>query len=166
VRSGANDPPPIFLPEVRRSGWEARSATSDDRDVAAAYFEWPDKGDLIDGIRLTVMSGRTSGIVGGEFRIVHALEIVVPGRELYVMGPKPVLGEYVDDQLVSRPAPDDEEAWIPVDYDGATVPSPGVDCNYAVSCLWFSSAGTRTVSWQLGPLRSNQLRLRIEGGAP
>jgi hypothetical protein len=89
-----------------RQGNRIVDAPPEDIAVARTYPLFPDKGSIISGVRLNLMSQRRQYRIGEEVRVVHVVEVVEPGREVYVMGPKPVYGEYVDDVLVPPP-PDD-----------------------------------------------------------
>ena len=64
-------------------------ASSADRAVAAGYDNWADKGPVVAGRRLTIMAARSSYAPREELRVVHALEVVAPGPDLYPVGPKP-----------------------------------------------------------------------------
>jgi hypothetical protein len=134
-----------------------RFKTAEDLAVARGYPSWPDKGPIVDGRRLTVMTVRTSYRIGEVLRVVHALEVTEPGHELYVMGPKVVYGEYLDGRLATPPVPDEAEPFIPPIYDGEVVPGPGVDDHYEVTTYRFAEPGVHRVYWQLGAVRSNEL---------
>jgi hypothetical protein len=157
----------LFLP-LPPAGAPRDNVTAEDQEVAKGYFDWEDKGPIHDGMRLTVMSRSTTYGVGDEVRVIHALEVVAPGRAVYIMGPKPVVGTYLDDRLASPPPPDVEDPWIPLDYDGATTTSPAIDCNYEVSVFRFDEPGEHRIEWRLPPLRSNGISIRVtpSGGEP
>jgi hypothetical protein len=127
--------------------------------VARAYPSFPYKGPLIDGMRLTLMSRSLRYRVAEEVRIIHVVEAVDPGRQLYVMGPKPVYGEHVDGALVTSAPP--EDVWAPATYNGPALPSPAVDYNYEVTTYRFDRAGAHTIQWRIGSLRSNDLVIEV-----
>jgi hypothetical protein len=134
-------------------------APPEDINVARNYPRFPDKGPLVSGLRLTVMSRRLQYHLGEEVRIVHVVEVIEPGRELYVVGPKPVYGEYVDDVLVTALPPDD--VWEPATYNGPILPSPAVDYNYDITAYRFDQVGTHRIQWQIGTLHSNVLVVEV-----
>jgi hypothetical protein len=134
-------------------------APPEDVDVARDYPQFSDKGPIVSGMRLTVMSRRLQYSAAEEARIVHVVEVVEPGRKVYIMGPKPVYGEYVDDVLVTAPPPDD--LWEPATYNGPILPSPAVDYNYEIKAYRFDQAGAHRIQWRLGTLRSNVLTIEV-----
>src|SRR4051812_40317177 len=85
-----------------REGDRIVDAPAEDKAVLAGYLEFEDKGPVVDGYRLTILTRKTSLAVGEAARIVHVCESVSDAAELYVMGPKPVDGEYVDGVLATR----------------------------------------------------------------
>jgi hypothetical protein len=94
--------------------------------------------------------------VGEPVRVIHVLEVVTPGEEIYVMGPKAVGGEIVDGQKVTPANHGDHEP-----YDGRVLPSPGVDYNYEITSHTFAEPGRHTIQWRLGALTSNALVVEI-----
>jgi hypothetical protein len=134
-------------------------APTADIDVARNYPRFPDKGPVVSGVRLTVMSRKLQYHVGDEVRIIHVVEVVEPGRQLYVMGPKPVCGEYVDNVLVTAVPPDD--VWEPDTYNGPVLPSPAADYNYVITAYRFDQIGTHTIQWRVGTLGSNVLTIEV-----
>ena len=144
-----------------RAGERIVEAPAEDQSVARGYPAWPDKGAVTNGMRITVMARKQTCNVGEAVRVIHVFEATEPGEEVYVMGPKPIFGEYVDGVLVTEPPPDVEDPWIPTMYDGATLPSPAVDYNYDITSYVFAEAGVHQVCWRLGPLESNVLRIEV-----
>jgi hypothetical protein len=134
-------------------------APPEDVATARGYPRFEDKGPLLAGLRLTVMSRRQRYRRGEEVRIIHVVEAVEPGRVLYVMGPKPVYGEYVDDVLRTPAPPDD--VLEPAIYNGPTLTGPAVDYNYDITAYRFDEAGEHRIQWRLGALRSNILAIVI-----
>lgn len=135
-------------------------ASAADVAVARSYPPYADKGGLVNGKRLTVMSSSLLYRVAEEVRVIHVVEVVEPGQELYVMGPKTVYGEQVDDVLATPQPPDD--VWAPDTYNGPTLPSPAVDYNYEITAYRFDRAGRHTIQWCIGNLRSNKLAIQVE----
>jgi len=136
-------------------------APAEDQAVARGYPHWPDKGTVTNGMRITIMTGKSVCNTGEEVRVIHVFEATEPGAEVYVMGPKPVFGEYVDDVLVTEPPPDVEDPWVPLEYDGATLPSPAVDYGYEITSYAFDRPGMHHIYWRLGPLQSNTLEVEV-----
>ena len=154
-----NDPIPEYLrrwPGLKmRRGNEIVDALPDDIAVARRYPTTDQKGPLIGGKRITLLTNKNRHRVGEEVRVIHVLEIVEPGRQLFVMGPKAIYGEFVDGKLVTPAEPPPEL------YDGVVVDSPDVDYNYDITIYRFMEAGRHTIQWHLGELRSNTLGLEI-----
>lgn len=141
----------------------AQNMAPTDQDIALAngYPGWPDKGPVTDGRRLTLMTEKTSGRVGEEIHVIHVAEVTEPGRQVYVMGPKQVFGEYLDGKLVTQAPPAQGDPLVPEMYDGATLPSPAADHNYEITAYSFAEPGRHEISWKLGKLHSNVIRLEI-----
>jgi hypothetical protein len=130
-----------------------------DDEVARSYPRFHDKGPIVDGTRLTLMSGRRSYRADDDVRVHHVVEVVVPGRVLYAAGPKPVYGEFVDDVPTTPAPPDDPFAAGP--YNDMVLPTPAVDDNYDITTYRFAEPGRHRIEWRLGPLRSNVLLVDI-----
>jgi hypothetical protein len=134
-------------------------APPEDAEVARSYPRFADKGPLTNGMRLTVMSRRPSCRAGDEVRVVHVVEFVEPGQTVYVVGPKRVYGEYVDDVLATAPPP--ENVWEPSPYNGPVLSSPAVDYNYDITAYRFDRIGNHQIQWRIGAVQSNVLTLEI-----
>jgi hypothetical protein len=132
--------------------------------IAREYTTWIDKGEVSQGRRLTIMTRPLRYTVGEPIPVIHVLEATEPGVELYIMGPKPIYGEYLDGRLVTEPAPAGDEPWAPVIYDGPVLSGPGVDFNYEITTYVFQEPGVHQLHWQLGNLRSNTLQIEIVDG--
>lgn len=141
---------------VRQNG-RIVQAPAEDQAVARGYARWPDKGPLMEGKRITVMARRTSYGVKEEIRVIHVYEVIVPGQQVYVMGPKPIYGEYLDGKLATPELPPEEDPFAPRNYNGRVVPSPAVDYNYEITCYGVSAPGRHRLWWHQGSLRSNTL---------
>jgi hypothetical protein len=144
-----------------RDGARIVAAPVEDQLVAKRYPAWPDKGPVTGGIRLTIMTSRLAYQTGEEVRVIHVLEGTEPGHEIYVMGPKPVHGEWVDGRLATGPPPDADDPLAQPLYDGAVLSSPAVDYNYDITSYRFFEPGSHTICWKLGALESNTLRLQV-----
>ncbi|RAN77911.1 hypothetical protein B5P43_17875 [Bacillus sp. SRB_336] len=141
-----------------RDGDRIVEAAAGDLAVAAGYARATDKGAVSDGYRLTVLAGSAACRTGQTIRIIHVCESVAPDAPLYVMGPKPVAGEYVDGHLAAPPAPPaGEHPLIPRSYDGRVAPGPGLDFNFEITEYNFDTPGRHSVQWRPGSWASNTL---------
>ena len=138
-----------------RKGNEIVKALPEDVAVAKSYPTANEKGEIVGGTRLTILTKKKHYQVGEEVRVIHVIEVVEPGHELFIMGPKPVYGEYVDDRPVTSQRPEVQ------DYDGVVLESPNVDYNYDITSYRFFEPGHHRIHWQMGELRSNTLELEI-----
>jgi hypothetical protein len=150
---------------VRKEG-KLVEASLDDQAVAREYPHWPDKGQVSQGIRLTVMTKKRTYLTGEEIRVIHVFEAVDNSVEAYVMGPKPIYGEYIDGKLVTHPAPDSELPWVPTVYDGAVIPGPAIDYNFNITSYKFSKPGKHQLYWQLDGIKSNVLEITVVAPKP
>ncbi|MES9991924.1 MAG: hypothetical protein ABW098_08225 [Candidatus Thiodiazotropha sp.] len=146
---------------VRESG-RIVAAPEEDLSVARRYPTFADKGPLVGGKRLTLMTSKQTYKVHEQVRVIHVVEVVEPGQYVYVMGPKEVFGEHLDGKLVSASLPTRDDPLVPNTYDGAVLPSPAVDYNYEVTTYVFDEPGTHRIFWQLSALRSNVIQIQIE----
>lgn len=135
----------------------------DRETILDCYKSWPAKGPLIEGRRLTLLVTKTVYGIGEEIPVLHVLEVTKPGCTLFVMGPKPVYGEYVDSGLATTVPPDGEDPFAPGLYDGRTTESPGIDCNFEVTVYSFEKAGRHEIFWDAGGLQSNVIMIEIAG---
>jgi hypothetical protein len=154
--------PPIRLDLQIRQGDRIVPAPAEDQAVAARYPGFPAKGEPVNGYRITILTKKPAYAVGEPVRVVHVCESLTPDGALYVMGPKPVLGEYVDDELATEPAPPDGDPLVPQSYDGRVLQGPGLDFNYEITEYRFATAGQHTVQWRLSPYLSNVLSLEVQ----
>jgi hypothetical protein len=144
-----------------RNGDRIVPAADDDQTVAAGYPAARTKGAWLEDRRLTILTRETRVKVDQPVRIVHVVESTRAGDALYVMGPKPVLGEHVDGKLVTAAAPGTGDPLVPPgDYDGRVQPAPAVDYNYDIT-EYRLAVGRHTIEWQLGALCSNQLIIDV-----
>lgn len=150
-----------------RVGDAIHDAPEPDQAVARGYPAWPDKGPLTNGRRITIMTAKVSYGVNDEVRIIHVVETLNPQDELYVMGPKPVRGEYVGGVLVTEPVPPGSNPLEPEgEYDGMVLSGPAVDYNYDITTYRFDAPGQHEIQWRLGELASNRLQMTITGTTP
>lgn len=133
-----------------------------DVELAKSYPAFADKGPLERGLRLTIMTAKPVVEVGEEVRVIHVLEAVEPGHQVYVMGPKVVYEEYLDGKLATRRYPG------PGVYDGAVMKSPWADYNYDITTYRFDKPGKHTIVWKGGDpsgeslgLTSNTLTIEV-----
>jgi hypothetical protein len=138
-----------------RQGGKIVEALPEDVDVAKGYSIASGKGTVAGGRRITIMCNKTSYRVGEEVRVIHVLEVIEPGQDIFVMGPKPVWGEFVDGRPMTADSNDEQG------YDGRVLKSPGVDYNYDITTYRFDTPGRHEIYWQMGELRSNTLELEI-----
>ncbi|MDQ3743681.1 MAG: hypothetical protein M3444_04800 [Acidobacteriota bacterium] len=143
-----------------REGERIVEASPRDVAVAKSYPRFPDKGPVVDGVRITILTESTAHKVGDEVRVIHVVEFTEPGRRVYVMGPKPVYGETVNGELVAEPSPAGDPL-VPAEYSGATLPSPAVDYNYDITSYTFDAPGEYRIQWQPGSLESNTLAVTV-----
>ena len=139
-----------------RQGDRIVEAPPEDVEVARSYPTFRDKGPVKGGRRITILSGKTRYPVGEAVRVIHVLEVLEAGQEIFAMGPKQVSGEYVDGRAATPEASGEADA-----YDGRVLESPGVDYNYDITSYTFDSPGRHTVQWRMGELRSNTLELEV-----
>lgn len=165
VASVAEEPLPKHLEHFPglfvRKGSEIVEAPAADVEVAKSYPRSKDKGPLIDGHRLTLLTKKRTYRVGEEVRVLHVHEVTLEGEQVYPMGPKPIRGEYVNGKLVTPSVVADADPFIPEVYDGAVVPAPAADYNWEITSYRFSAPGTRTIQWKLGKYASNVLTVEI-----
>ncbi len=145
----------------------AEDPTGDDLALVDDYDQWGDKGPVVDGRRVSILSRRRVYTPDEPVRVVHVVEAVEPGHDVYAMGPKPVADEYVDD--VRRGPTDDStdaDPFVPLDYDGRVIESPAVDTNYETTVHSFARPGVYEISWRPGRWRSNTLTIEVVAPGP
>jgi len=69
-----------------RQGDAIVQALPEDVAVAKSYPTAKEKGPLIGGQRITLLTKKTRYQAGEDVRVIHVLEIVEPGHQLFVMG--------------------------------------------------------------------------------
>ena len=154
----ANEPVPEHLRRwpglFVREGDKIVEAPPEDVAVAKSYVTFPNKGEVKNGYRTTIMTKKSQYRVDEEVRVIHMLEVVEPGHKVFVMGPKKIYGEYVDGRLVTAPRP---SVWS---YNGLVAQSPEVDYNYEITTYRFNEPGTHKIVWKEG-VESNTLVIEV-----
>jgi hypothetical protein len=150
-------PPRLYV----RDGDRIVEAPDADQAVVDGYAEWEPKGEVRDGVRLTIMAASTEYRPGEPMRVIHVLEATEPGVLLYVMGPKPVLGEYVDGELRTPDVPAGVDPLVPANYDGRVLAGPGIDVNWEITEYRFDEPAEHTVHWRPGSHESNELIVTV-----
>lgn len=145
-----------------RKGGQIVDASKEDISVARGYPISRNKGPILDGKRLTLLTEKTAYQVNEEIHVIHVVELIEPGHHVYVMGPKKIYGEYVDGRLVTEPLPKRGDPLVPLTYSGTVLPSPAVDYNYEITTYTFSKPGIHRIWWKIGSLQSNTLTLSIQ----
>lgn len=160
-----SDPPPEYLscwPGLYiREGDSIVDAPEEDQLVGLGYHLWEDKGETLDGRRMTIMSAPGPVHAGDEVRVIHVVEAPAPGWSVYVMGPKTVYGEYLDGVPVTPPPPGWADPFEPDIYDGAVIQSPAADFNYEITSYIFSAPGTYRIQWIMDGWESNVLTVEV-----
>lgn len=134
-----------------------------DQKLLRNYPYWIDKGSAIDGTRLTITVDKQDYKTGEAIRIGHIVEETEKGRTLYIMGPKTITGEFVNDSL-RTPAvgqTTDDYPWLGMVYDGAILPSPGYDHNFEITEYRFDQPGTYHIQWKPGKFASNVITVNV-----
>jgi hypothetical protein len=155
---------PHYLQQWRglyvRVGNRIVEAPHSDVAVARSYPRFRDKGPIAGGRRITILTENTTYRVDDKIRVVHVAEFIELEQRAYVMGPKPVYGEYVNNKLMTAPVPDGDPL-VPTEYSGVTLPSPAVDYNFDITSYRFEEPGLCIIQWRLGYLRSNVLSIEV-----
>lgn len=134
----------------------------EDLDVAETYPEWCDKGTVIDGRRLTILSKKQIYHVNEKVRIIHVLEVMLAGLDIYLMGPKQIYNEYIDSHIQGEELSlDQADLFTPVEYDGRVVNGPGIDSNFEITVYSFPKSGVYKIYWQPGKWKSNILEIKV-----
>jgi len=127
-----------------RKGSEIVEAPAEDLALAQTYHSFKNKGRVKNGQRITILTKSPRYLVGETVRVLHVLEAVKPGIEVYVMGPKPIFDEFVDGKLASP------KSGGPAVYDGAVMKGPWADFHYDISTYTFTQSGKHTIQWKGG----------------
>ena len=148
---------------ILRGDYVAKASEEQSR-VVKRYASWDEKGEVIDGRRLTIMTSKTKYRINEEVKVIHIVEFTEPGHDVYIMGPKEVYGEYIDGRLSRKDVSSDRlDPFVPEgDYDGRVLNSPAVDYNYYITAYTFNKRGIHSIYWKLGKWKSNILKIMIE----
>ncbi|MGL4599205.1 MAG: hypothetical protein ACRCYO_16915 [Bacteroidia bacterium] len=138
-------------------------ASEADLELLKNYPKAKSKGAWLNGTRLTILAAKLNYAINEPVRIGHVVEETNLGRELYIMGPKKVSDEYVQDVLETYTSinPEGRYPWLPLVYDGKALPAPNVDYNFDITEYRFEKAGVYTIQWRPGKYRSNTLTIII-----
>ena len=138
-------------------------APETDQKIIRGYPFWVDKGPLIDSTRVTLTIAKLHYSTSEAIRIAHIVEETGKGRTLYVMGPKMIRDEFVND-ILSKAATQNpsDYPWLPMSYDGAVQPSPGIDYNFEITQYRFDQPGIYRIQWRPGRYRSNVLFITVK----
>jgi hypothetical protein len=130
-------------------------------EIANLYAAWEDKGAFHEDQRLTLLTEHLDVRIGEPVTVWHVFETTAPNAELYIMGPKPVPGEYVDERLATASPPEGSAYPWQVLYDGAVLPSPGIDTHWEPSTYTFDKPGTHSIQWKVNGLESNTVVIKV-----
>jgi hypothetical protein len=138
-------------------------APESDQRIIRDYPFWVAKGPLIDGTRVTLTTAALHYSAGEAIRIAHIVEETGKGRTLYVMGPKVIRDEFVNDILATSATQNPGDyPWLPMSYDGVVESSPGIDYNFEITQYRFDQPGIYRIQWRPGHYRSNILFITVK----
>jgi len=138
-------------------------APESDQKIIRDYPFWIDKGPLIDNTRVTLTTAKLQPAVGEAIRVAHIVEEMARGRLLYIVGPKLIRDEFVNDVLATTATKNSfDYPWLPISYDGAVQPSPGIDYNFEITEYRFDIPGIYCIQWRPGRYRSNVLLITVD----
>ena len=120
--------------------------------MAKTYRAFKNKGPLVVGQRITIMTHHARCRIGEPVRVLHILEAVEPGKSVHLMGPKKVYDEYVDGKLVTSKGPGAEP------YNGMVADRPIADFNYEITTLRQCCSSSFSHRLRLAPLHSGHIR--------
>jgi hypothetical protein len=129
---------------LERKGDKIVAAPAEDVALAKTYHVFKDKGRLVAGQRITIMTQKTRYRVGESVRVLHILEAVEPGKSVHLMGPKKVYDEYVDGKLATSKGAGKDP------YRGMVADRPIADFNYEITTYAFTEPGAHTIQWKGG----------------
>ena len=142
---------------LERKGDKIVDAPAEDLALAKTYHAFEDKGPLKGGQRITILTAKTQYKAGEPVRVLHVLEAVEPGIDVYLMGPKNVTSEFIDNRFVANTGPKQDG------YRGMVVHRPIADFNYEITTYSFSEPGEHTIQWkQFGSgFESNVIKIEV-----
>lgn len=131
-----------------------------DNVVLRGYPKSPLRGRRNADRQITLLAERRVYAVNEPVRVIHVLEVFAKGEDLFVMGPKPITGEWVDGTRVTPEVPTWGAFTMGI-YDGAVMQSPGLDVNFEISVYPFATPGLHHVQWRAGVVDSNVLCVEV-----
>jgi len=138
-------------------------APESDQKIVRDYPFWIDKGPLLGGTRVTLTTAKLQHAVGEATRVAHIVEETARGRMLYIVGPKIIRDEFVNDTLATTATQNAADyPWLPISYDGTVQPSPGIDYNFEITEYRFDKPGIYRIQWRPGRYRSNVLLIAVK----
>ncbi len=138
-------------------------APESDQRITRDYPFWVAKGPFIDGTRVTLTTAALHYPAGEAIRIAHIVEETEKRRTLYVMGPKAIRDEFVNDILATSATQNPGDyPWLPMSYDGVVDSSPGIDYNFEITQYRFDQQGIYRIQWRPGHYRSNILFITVK----
>ena len=152
-----------FISLYTRKGNELVRASKEDISTATNYVFWKNKGNIIEGCRVTIMSKKESYSCSEEIRIIHVLEVLKAGYLIYINGPKQVSNEFVNDEpYTGKIDSRQEDPFKPDTYNGRIVESPGIDYNFEITSYRFKENGIYNICWSPGKWKSNVLEIEVK----
>lgn len=166
-------------PPEARPGWELRrepelaelyerkgaaivAAPASDLALARSYRGLKYKGEIVNGVRKTIMTRKQRYRIGEPVRVIHVLESVQYGPQMSLMGPEPICTEYVDDKLA-----DNQFCHGSRSVSGGVTWYPSTNFNFDISTYRFNEPGIHTIRWKSGYFQdrrseSNLIKISIE----
>lgn len=147
---------------LERKGDEIVDAPARDLALARTYRAFKNKGEIVNGMRMTIMTRKNRYKVGEPVRVIHVLESVKKGIEMDMMGPAPVCHDYVDEKIIEN-----EQCYGSHSASGTFKEVPVANFNFDISTYRFKEPGTHTIRWKSKrapymPPESNLIQLNIE----
>jgi len=111
-----------------RQGGRIVNALPEDIEVARGYPGTMSNGAAEGGRRITIMCRARSYRLGEQVRMIHVMEVLEAGQEIFIVGPKAIIGEHVDGHEMTPEVSGEQNL-----YDGPVLNGPGVDYNYDIT---------------------------------
>ena len=138
----------------KKLGVETMDATTDSWGaIKSAYRLTSLKGDVKDGMRLTILVVKKRFAVNEPIHVFHVAETVQPGTMLLLAGPLPA-----QDFIDGRPAGVKVQMGV---YDGRVTKKPAIAVNYEVTTHHFSEAGRHSIQWVESERVSNTIEIEV-----
>ena len=152
----------ITIPPLQyRENGEWVTAPAEVQNLAQLFVDQPCKGQSSGGICLSILPSSTLVNLEESVFIIHVFESLSSQESLYPMGPKEVVGEYVNGSLKTAPASNGVDAWLSSNYDGPTVSGPGKDFHFELTRYSFDKTGVYQIVWKPGDLTSNTISISV-----